>query len=270
MIGLISFLTIAGIDLNTSDTKVHLACWNGREHPRNVFFAGNFQQWQEGQSKRNFQCSQIISLIDLGQGQWLFAGVYQVLDCQITSDQRNPYRYETELLPGQHELVGRIVVSHQRSGRACYIWYKPDLELPLVEFRRERMSIRDFPGYNTVVVNHAELQIIVRQEISSWHSALINVRGVYLITDTRTGKHYVGKASGNEGIWQRWCAYAKNGHGGNVELKKLLASKGSRYVSHFQYSILEIADTHTSDAVILTRESHWMSVLKTREFGLNS
>ena len=40
-------------------------------------------------------------------------------------------------------------------------------------------------------------------------------------------------------------------------------------MSHFQYSILEIADTHASDADILVRESYWMSALKTRDFGLN-
>ena len=40
-------------------------------------------------------------------------------------------------------------------------------------------------------------------------------------------------------------------------------------MSNFQYSILEIADTHASDDDILDRESYWMKVLKTREFGLN-
>ena len=92
---------------------------------------------------------------------------------------------------------------------------------------------------------------------------------MYLILDTSTGKAYVGKASGEVGIWQRWCAYAKNGHGGNVELKRLLKDKAADYVKNFQYSILEIADTHASEADILKRESYWMEVLKSREFGLN-
>jgi len=65
--------------------------------------------------------------------------------------------------------------------------------------------------------------------------------GVYLITDTRDGRQYVGKADGLENIRQRWSAYAANGHGGNVELRGLdpalvpvLAPAGVRSV-----------DTHT-------------------------
>lgn len=71
------------------------------------------------------------------------------------------------------------------------------------------------------------------------------------------------------GNWQRWCAYAGNGHGGNVKLKALLQEKGPDHMAHFQYAILEIADTHASDGDILACESYWMSVLRTREFGLN-
>jgi hypothetical protein len=113
------------------------------------------------------------------------------------------------------------------------------------------------------------LKVVTGQKIESWYGALANIKGIYLITDTSTGKHYVGKASGQDGIWQRWCSYADNGHGGNKELKALLKIKGSRHMTRFQYSILEIADTHASDEDILKRESYWMSALKTREFGLN-
>ncbi|MGP9490024.1 hypothetical protein ACT3R5_15840 [Glutamicibacter sp. AOP5-A2-7] len=45
--------------------------------------------------------------------------------------------------------------------------------------------------------------------------------GVYLITDTRDKRQYVGKADGAENIRQGWNAYATNGHGGNVELRKV-------------------------------------------------
>lgn len=33
--------------------------------------------------------------------------------------------------------------------------------------------------------------------------------------------------------------------------------------------LLEIADTHASEADILTRESYWMKALRSRSFGLN-
>lgn len=269
MLGLIAFLKAAGVGVDTASLKVHLASWNGHEHPIDVFFAGTFKEWQEQQSRRNFQCGQVVGLIDRGQGQWLFAGVYRILDCQANPGSGIPYRYRTELLPGQEEWIGRVIVQHTRKGRASYIWCRADLPLPILEVRRERMVIGDFPGFNAVIVSHAQLRIITSQKIASWHGALANIKGVYLITDTTTGRHYVGKASGNEGIWQRWCAYAANGHGDNEELKRVLREKGAEHMANFQFSILEIADTHASDADILARESHWMVALKSREYGLN-
>ena len=42
------------------------------------------------------------------------------------------------------------------------------------------------------------------------------MKGIYVIPDTDTGRLYVGKASGADGIWGRCCAYASNGHGDNA------------------------------------------------------
>ena len=268
MLGLVNYLTASGIAFDSAKTKVHLACWDGEEHPIEVFYAGRFQAWQEHQTRRNFECSHILSLIELGQGRWLFVGVYEVLGSQQHPTEAGQYLYSTSLLANQEEVIGRIVVEHQRT-RQSYVWCKDELGLPISEIRREKMTIGDFPGYNAVVVSHGNLQTITRQEIPSWRAALINIKGVYLIVDKSTGKQYVGKASGSSGIWQRWCAYAQNGHGGNIELQNLLKSEGPGHMSNFQYSILEIADTHASEKDILVRESHWMNALRSRDFGLN-
>jgi len=266
MLGLVDFLIASGIDVKINDLKIHLACWNGREHPIDEYYAGNFEEWQEWQNRRNFACSKMISLIDLGRGNWLFAGVYEILGCRRQSD--GGFKYSTKLMPEQGDIVGRITVHHKRT-RASYVWYKPAIALTITEIRREKMTIEEFPGYNAVVISHKTLKIITEQKISSWHAALANIKGIYLITDTSTGKHYIGKASGETGIWQRWCSYAENGHGGNIELKMVLKENGAQHMTHFQYSILEIADTHASDLDILERESYWMNALKTRVFGLN-
>lgn len=39
----------------------------------------------------------------------------------------------------------------------------------------------------------------------------------------------ISGAYGDECIWQRWENYAKDGHGGNVELKELLKNNGAEY-----------------------------------------
>ena len=269
MLALIPILESCGLQIDWQDTKIHLAGWNGHEHPIDEFYAGRFNAWQEHQTKRNFECAHVLSLIDLGNREWLFAGVFERIDCKDHPKFEGQYLYKLKLLPNQDALIGRVIVSHTRT-RQSYIWYKPDETVfPIVEIRREPMSIADFPGYNAVIISHQTLRTIVQQQIPSWHKPLEHIKGVYLITDVSTGMHYVGKASGTVGIWQRWCAYAANGHGGNVELKRMIQNKGAEYANHFQYSILEIADTHASENDILKRESYWMDVLKTRQFGLN-
>ena len=266
MIGLVEFLKAAGIEVKTDSLKIHLACWNGSADPIDVYYSGQFKEWQEYQNHRNFKCAQVLSLIDLGQSNWLFAGVYNILGCRLQSDRS--FRYSTKLVAKQDEMIGRIIAHHKRT-RASYIWHTPEIKLPIVEICREKMTIDEFPGYNAVVLSHDKLKIITGQRIASWYGALANIKGIYLITDTSTGKHYVGKASGKSGIWTRWCSYATNGHGGNKELKGLLKKEGLQHMASFQYSILEIADSHASDEDILVRESYWMNALKTREYGLN-
>lgn len=266
MIGLLDFLKTAGITVSLESLKIHLACWNGEEDPLEVYHAGKFKEWQEEQNNRNFQRDLILSLIDLGKSNWLFVGVYRVLGCV---EGPKYWQYSTDLLPGQENLIGRIVVSHKRTARACYLLARPELTFPIIEILRKKLSIEEFPGHNAVVISHGKLQIITEQKVASWHGALANIKGVYLITDTKTGKHYVGSATGDDGIWQRWCSYAANGHGGNVDLKKVLKAEEPEYRAHFQYSILEIADTHATDKHILARESYWKDVLRSREFGWN-
>lgn len=263
-----NFLNSEGIHFDATKTKIHLACYNGFEHPIDVYYAGNFKAWQQEQTKRNFGCSHVLSLIDLGNSEWLFVGVYDVLGCTPKSTDNRFYLYDTVLRPGQDEWIGRVIVHHQRT-RQSYIWLREEVALPIIEIRREPMTIGDFPGYNSVRLDFATLHTIITQKIPSWHGALSDIKGIYLIVDTSTGEQYVGKASGNEGLWQRWSDYANSGHGGNKKLIQLLQDKGTEHKQHFQYTILEIADTHASDDEILKRESHWMKVLGTRVHGLN-
>ena len=270
MIGLIQFLKTAGIGFDAEDLKIQLACYNQREHPIEVFYDGKFKQWQERQGQQNFKCSHVISLIDFGKSNWLFAGVYQILGCKPHPAFKGDFLYSTKLLPKQDNLIGRIIVHHNRGGvRASYLWNKKEIALTISEILPTKQTIDEFIGYNLVILSHAKLKIITEQKIDSWHGALAPVKGIYLITDTTTGKHYVGKASGKSGIWQRWCSYAENGHGGNKKLIQVLKKKGEQHMRHFQYSVLEIADTHASDEDILKREFYWMNVLKSRDFGLN-
>ena len=121
-----------------------------------------------------------------------------------------------------------------------------------------------FPGYENVNVSWKELSSVVKKE--SWKTALQNQKGVYLITDTKTGKMYVGSAYGQNMILGRWINYVKTCHGGNAKLKCL----DPEYIKkNFRYSILDIFKSTIADEVIIKRESWWKEVLMTREFGYN-
>lgn len=120
-----------------------------------------------------------------------------------------------------------------------------------------------FPGFDRLILSHVQLQAVMREHrYASWRTALSSVVGIYLITDTSDGRHYVGKADGLESIRQRWSAYATNGHGGNVEPKGLDPS-------HFRFSLLRVFDPATPTRDIDIAESHFKMALDSRRHGLN-
>ena len=88
--------------------------------------------------------------------------------------------------------------------------------------------------------------------------------GKYLaiITDTRDGRHYVGKVDGADSIRQRWSTYAANGHGGNVELRNLNPAT-------FRLSLLRVFDPATPTPKIDVAENHFKHALDSRRHGLN-
>lgn len=259
--------------LTPESSKLHLATWNGSENPLDVFFAGEFERWQSWQSKKNFERPHVVSLIRLpGRDRWLLAGCYRSLDrTWVESPEPAHWVYETEEVEGARPIAGRLVVRFRRSGRAAYLdadrWAS---DLVVEELLPVPLSIEEFPGYHSFVLPKAKLDLIVDQEVETWKGALRAVAGVYVITDTADGKQYVGSATGEAGLWSRWCHYSATGHGGNRELQAVLLEKGTDHAKAWQWSILEIADTHASVEGVLRREAHWKQVLCSREHGYNA
>ena len=268
MIKLIDLINLSGITIG--HFKIH--CATGmKTSPLEAFFEGKFKEWQESQNQRNFQCDQILSLIHINKNKWLFAGIYSVHGFKERKEgKRIRYYYSTKELPGLEHLVGHAIIKFDKNFRASYLVGKKHSDNLLVaEIRDQRMSVGDFPGYNSVLLSYRLLCTIVREELPSWKSALCNVAGIYIIVDTKTGKQYVGSAYGGDGIWHRWVRYTKDGHGGNKEIRDLLKIKGREYSSNFQFSVIEVCDLNSNNDYIISRESHWKGVLLTREFGLN-
>jgi hypothetical protein len=258
-------------------SKVHLPAHNGSEHPLDVFRAGKFKEWQEWQGQKNFARDFIVSLIPLKglADRWVFAGVYRPLAVRPHPTAK-AWLYETSVVEEFSDLSGRLIVTYTRDARATVrLGETVAADLNVVEIRERPMMTDPFISYREVLLSKGELDRLVAHGDTAWVTALSSVKGVYVITDTSNGKLYVGSATSENGeasggLWSRWCAYSKDGHGGNIELRALLQEKGADHAAHFQYAILEIADLGTSDQAVLDRETHWKRVLASRAFGYNA
>jgi hypothetical protein len=268
MIKLMDLLKIAGIYLNSF--KIH--CASGREDaPLQAFFEGRFKGWQEHQNQQNFRCDEIISLIHLHQDRWLFAGIYQVLGVKHRKDQdKSWFEYGTKEMPGLDHLTGRVVVQFRKDFIASHlIGTKYIDKLVVSEIRERRMRVEDFPGYNAIRLPYSLLCTMVRKNMPQWKAALSDVSGIYLVTDTHTGKLYVGSAHSGDTIWHQWVSFAIKGHADIKALRRLLSREVGDYQSNFQFSILEICDMKTGKTYIQSRKEYWKAALGTVSHGYN-
>lgn len=185
----------------------------------------------------------------------------------VTGDlgKKNAPSYMYEDCKQYAKFINRVIVTfHNRGTGAASLVRKAEKAFldELVVFKVEPGEFKDdaFPGYAYVRESWDGLKI--KLTYITWQTALQNQKAVYLITDKSNSKQYVGSATGQDRLLQRWQAYTSNQpDGGNVGLMKL----GADYIRrNFQYSILECFPTSVPDEIILERESWWKATLCTR------
>lgn len=200
----------------------------------------------------------VVFLPELGTRARLWAVVENL--GEIPND--GPVReFKLQVLPGTlADLAGRLVIQWA-SPRAWWVNGTTGQRYPVVEIAD--LEPEPFPGFDHLVVDFDRLQAVISDpRYVAWRTALSSVMGIYLITDLSDGRQYVGKADGDETLLQRWTAYATNGHGGNVELKKCQRT-------NFRFSVLRVLDPSTASADVNAVESHYKTALGTRKHGLN-
>lgn len=210
-----------------------------------------------------------------GPEYYIFGGLYKV---KKITDKDDTVGYELTLTKKFEQYRKRLIIKLQKPiGRDIYnkpydSVIKDNFEPEIYELA-PAVALGKFPGYNNVRLTHNQLSQIWAHEEPQWKQYLSCVKGVYCITDTATGKLYIGSASGKDkGLWQRWENYAnpENLTGGNQVLAELKENFGPDYIrKNFTYTILEIFDEKTDDQVIRARESFWKNVFQTRMYGLN-
>lgn len=236
-------------------------------------------EWRENNNNHNLDSAKYLlglaQYYPYGKEYYIFGGLYKVDENHSNSYSCQGYNLEkiTEYEDYEKRLIIRINDSKNLS--LSYLrWYnnaQENLNMEVYEIASSTKTL-NFTGYQNVSLSHKDLRRIILDEEPTYKQALSYVKGVYVITDNKTGKLYIGSASGNsDGIWQRWSCYANNidPTGGNKKLTELF-NKSNEYIrQNFKYSILEIFDTKTKQEEILQREIYWKKVFDTIDHGYN-
>ncbi|MEM7744051.1 MAG: GIY-YIG nuclease family protein [Pseudomonadota bacterium] len=264
---------------NTREYKVHFARWNGDNEPLDVMARSleEWQAWQEWHPGRDdFNRKKIFSLAQMkgAQDYWMFGGVWRVLGLKEKLQAGRPnMSYTVEQTEELACLLGRLKLHrvHRKRGTRLNLENHYDA-FRIAEILPDRFSGRPFPGYDSLHLTFSELETLVDNARLDWSTALENINGVYLISDDKSGRRYVGSAYGADGVWSRWCTYVRLGHAGNAGMRDLLREHDLNYCrAGFRFALLEMLDPKTSDIDVIRREAFWKEVLDTRDLhtGLN-
>lgn len=255
-----------------SRTRVKFNTYNGETDPLTLFMEGDkalkerlHKNWLYHVGERdNLKNADIaICLVKIRGNHWLLTTVDD-----FKKDENGEY---TGIPKVEYEqYFGRTIIEYALTGRTIVRHFDRYAdELRVRQILPGKYDNDDFPGYDNVKLSYSDLKRVIARK--DWIAALGNQKAVYLITDKKTGKLYVGSATGEEMLLQRWSQYAADGHGGNKKLKELVEYEKISYVeNNFQYSILENYNGRIDDKIVLRRESWWKEVLQSRQHGYNA
>lgn len=247
-----------------------------------------YQKWIEmnawkrasGQANNNLNKAKYLltfaQYYPYGSQYYIFGGLYKV-DQNLLNEipEGDTVGYKLTLMDEFKEYRRRLIVKLSKPiGRGIY--NKPfntvqkDFNPEIYELSSST-KLENFTGFNNVLLKHSELQYIFNNDAPEWKNQLSSVKAIYCIIDSLNGQIYIGSASGEGGLWQRWQQYANvnNLTGGNKVFEDIKNENKNRIINNFQYSILEVFDIKTDNHTVLKRESFWKNVFKSKEFGMN-
>ena len=193
-----------------------------------------------------------------------FVGVYKVESWKKNGDY---FEYSMSEVVDQFDDLKERVIIKWNNAISWHQWIKNEMEV--VEIH-PGLHYRQFKDYFDFILTFDELREIMRNQYGDWKKMLSSTKGIYLISDTKTGKLYVGAAYAENGIWERWYNYVlTNGHGGNKMLKELIDSD-IFYGDNFQFSILMLLPKTVIPDEAIRMERLFKKKLGTNSFGLNS
>jgi len=237
-----------------------------------------FDAYQAIQARREVFRREFIASFVVGPApasETLFVNLYQVVGPEKNAERVICPVREKAYDPGQVQIYNlsvdvRLIDFSQRliiswgEGYRSWVQRADKQNKNILEIRRqfEEPKFPDYPVFKEKIEDIPTLYPTRR-------AVLTIAKGVYLLVCNKTGAQYVGSASGDQGFFGRWTAYAADGHGGN----KLLKERGHK---DYTVSILETVGSNIERRKILELEILWKEKLGSRaqslgdEFGLNA
>ena len=201
--------------------------------------------------------------------EWLLVAVGKVLSVPLSG----PCAYEP--LHEYDAFLGRVIVRLAKGntmGRFVFNLSKFLDECEIIKVCEKAYEDDTAFSLDCISLGFAELKATLEgYKNPSLRKILENIKGVYCLTDTKTGKLYIGSATGDSrGVAQRWGNYAADYSGGNKEFLKLLEEKGETYFKeNFTFTVIEYFGMRFDDGKILQREAYWKKALDTVRHGYN-
>ena len=219
--------------------------------------------------QRNFKPGQwVFSFARLTEDEWLLMS-----SAKIISTPKDTWA-DVEIIERYKPLFGRLIVKFKKGNTFSRYVFNLNKFLDQVTVKEILPCIysgEQFEGYDNVHLAYHRLEDIFNGKIlPTYYEALKKITGVYCLTDTKTGKHYIGSATGEGGVASRWGNYLDSKHGGNVKLIKLYNEKGTKYFEeYFTFTLIEYFGLSYDPTKIVEREQYWKKCLDTINNGYN-
>ncbi len=263
----------AKIALNMSwDGKSHFDRWNESDANNRDVSYSYYSHYGNKNNVRNFtRIGQLVfGFVQLPKNnkRWLLVTVGRITSLP---DHDTCEHIEEERFQG---LVGRLIVEIAKGNTyARYIFNlnKYYNEAKVVEILADDYQAISFSGLDKVHLSFHDLKLILNAEkYGDYRNALLSVKGVYCLTDTKTGKLYIGSAYGEHGLAQRWSDYINTKTGGNDGLIALYKKEGESYFEeNFEFTLIEYFGMSADTDKIVGRETYWKEAFATKEHGYN-
>lgn len=246
----------------TADGKRCIDIWNTT---RDV----SYTYWSNYGEQKNFKKGQrCFGFVQINKNKYLLTTVGDILE---VPDYATCKYKEVEKYKG---FIGRLIVNVPKGNtfsRYVFNLKKYIYDTKVLEILPKDYETISFNGLDNIHLKYSDLKLILNNEkYSDYRNALIKIKGVYCLTDTKEGKLYIGSAYGENGIAQRWSNYLNTKTGGNEALIELYKKEGEKYFEeYFTFTVIEFFGMNYDTNRIIDRETYWKNAFATKTTGYN-